>query len=536
MPLTQRIVVALSLGTLISCSEPSETNPVDCEDGKCDIVDSPCDKQGLIEDLSGSTATPVAGRLHDKFAKLVMQTGDTCPTSLQDIMTKLKEQVAAASVDECGETFQRELSTRVISETAQLTGMPARAYRLVTTQACNTTDAVILSMFAAPGAPLQPNAEIISFDDSAGVFNYYDATGDRIEFFGSSKDLLKGSPDGNTRRCAQCHTGGGLIMKELDTPWIHWEGHLDHPGAKELVEANADLLGRKNTGAEFEFVVKDGNQRWNQTRLTHLTTSQSRSVKELLRPLFCTVEINLDNGADFERPKDQIKDIPFDSLLDPQVMGQNQMFGGIPIMTADYDAQITMNGQRIQNRAGQQVAGKVDTIFDYTFVERSAADNDFVIKLRDARIIDTNFIKDVLMVDFTRPIFSKDRCDLLDQFAPEFPADLNPETIRDGFIAKLEAAKPAMGTPAAALLANLKNSNDGTAHTTKVNDFVTACTNLGSAALVKNALAIAALNRNEARKRPIMEFAEAMPFDNQKVDANARLHPATCELVNSFVP
>ena len=95
-------------------------------------------------------------------------------------------------------------------------------------------------------------------DDTAGVFNYYETDGQgKINFFGSSKDLVEqGTGPGQVRRCAGCHTGGGLIMKELDTPWMHWEGHENHPGAAELVTANKNLLGRKNTGAE---VTREGS-------------------------------------------------------------------------------------------------------------------------------------------------------------------------------------------------------------------------------------------------------------------------------------
>ncbi|MEN8197013.1 MAG: hypothetical protein ABFS30_10945, partial [Pseudomonadota bacterium] len=51
-----------------------------------------------------------------------------------------------------------------------------------------------------------------------------------INFFGTSADMLEGKGTGDTRRCAACHVGGGLIMKELDAPWLHWEGDTTTPG------------------------------------------------------------------------------------------------------------------------------------------------------------------------------------------------------------------------------------------------------------------------------------------------------------------
>ncbi len=539
---TRRVVLiaCIVVPSLTSCVGPGDDSGT-CADGKCDEdVVSACDAEQKIHDLSGGGATTsLATSLNDTFARMVMRRGGSCPTTFADILTKLKQQVAADPA--CGESeFEKQLSTRFISETAQLTQMPGR-YRTVTTQSCASVNAVIFSLFgvAAGSTELPPNTEIISFDDSAGVFNYYEATGSGIEFFGSSKDLLKGSPDGKTRRCAQCHTGGGLVMKELDTPWLHWEGHQNIPGTDELIAANKDLLGQKSDGIDMEFVVRDGNTRWIAAKLTHLLTKEPRSVKELLKPLFCTVEINIDNGADFARPKPGMQggqvltQIPIDSLLDP--VFTERIFEGLPVSPTDYDALVKTNEQKMQNRQGQQIGMHIDTIFDYGFIERSAIDNEFVTKLREARIIDADFIKDVLMVDFTRPVFSTERCNLL-SFTPEISGELSPPKIRDGFIAKLAAKNPAAGTPEAVLLANLKNKSDSAAHDAKVNGFINACKSLGSAGFLKNALAITSLNRNKARKMTVMEFAETLPFDNQKVDANARLHPTTCALVNALVP
>src|SRR5262249_9225946 len=93
--------------------------------------------------------------------------------------------------------------------------------------------------FGDPRPPL--SIEIIAYDQTAGVFNYYtmpqskvvhgsrpihDHVGDdaQWELHGSSMDLaMKGAAtDGESRFCANCHPGGGLQMKELDSPWIHW--------------------------------------------------------------------------------------------------------------------------------------------------------------------------------------------------------------------------------------------------------------------------------------------------------------------------
>jgi hypothetical protein len=472
-------------------------------------------------DASGRNNRKIAGRLNDPLANLAFKTGDDCPRSFQDIMAKLRLTDKEGCPDESS-----GINTRVVSETAQAMDTPTN-YRMVTSRKCDGRDTheLLFSLFgvSAGATSLPSGVEIIAFDKTAGVFNYYETDGSEITFFGNSKDMLKGDA-GNTRRCAACHTGGGLIMKELDTPWMHWEGHLDTPGAAELVSANADL-GSKATGAEFEGVVKAGNRLWNTSRIA--SVREDSSLKETLRPLFCTVEVNIDNGADFKSPVEggpggsELSRVPFDSLLDPQLSG----FGGISVAFADYDAAIKANGQRVQG-----VAGAIDTVMDYAFIERSHADNDYVDKLEAAGIVDEEFIKDVLMVDFTRPIFSDERCELL-EFAPVLAsADLTPDKVRDGFLATL--GNPAAGSPAAELKNNLLTEGGSDA---VVKVFTDACTALGSAPFIENALKVTSMNRATAANMRVFEFPQTIPTDNQSVASGSRLSPIDCSVTTEFI-
>ncbi len=529
MPTSKLFLLASlsSLYGLIGCAMPDDGLEDECADGKCDVAKTPCD--GIMVDKSGNKMKNPARSVGDPFAKAVLHAGDTCPTTFTEIMDKLRENDKEGCPGE-----QDGIETRVISETAQAMGK-ASGMRAVVTRTCNnrSTDGIIFSLFG-----LQPNqsslprgAEVIAFDETAGVFNYYETDGDTLNFFGSSKDMLKGTGTAGDRRCAGCHPDGGLVMKELDTPWMHWEGHENTPGADDFVKKHAKNLGSKTSGAELEGVVKSGNRKWNKTRIA--TLKASGKVTELLRPLFCTNEFNLDNGSDFGSPVaggpggSEMSRIPFDSILDPQL----KSFGSISVEFADYDAQIKANGQRVEG-----VPNAIDTFFDYTFVERAHIDNDYVDQLVAAGIIDADFVKDVLMVDFTRPVFSSDRCTLAD-FAPALSAeDLKADKIRAGFIAALEAETPAATSPAGALLKNLKTDGDTAAHEAKVDAFVAACTALGSKPFVANALQITSLNRSQARQRPVVEFDATMPTDNLNVDAAARLSPTTCQIVKTFTP
>ncbi len=532
-PVLRFVTIALASVGAVGCTPPV-TDGSTCESGKCDVPDSEvpdtvCD--GIIVDNSGAGHHKVAGRNNDAFASLVMRTGDGCPTGFADIMAKLRK---TDKGEGCTADPRSGIATRLVSETAQASGKPTN-YRAVVSRACGDRDEdnllFSLSGIKAGATSLPEFVEIISFDEAEGVFNYYDSKPGQIRFFGSSKDMLQG-PDGETRRCAKCHVSGGLIMKELDVPWLHWEGHADTPGAQQLVDANKDL-GSKEDGENMEGIVRGGNMMWNETRIEHLMNGDKISLQQLLRPLFCTVEFNIDAGSNFGSPvtggvggdDDHLTVLRQNFLLDPQ-LGTGQ----VDVEPADYDAVIKQNGQFV---AG--VAGAIDTVFDHAFIERSDIDRDFVFQLMEQGFLDDGFVKDVLNVDFTRPVFSTDRCDLL-SLAPEIDAPVTPDKVRDAFLASLRAADVAPGTPAATLLKNLETPNDAEALRESANAFTSACQKLGSRRAVENALAVTSLQRDEARRRPVaMEFAATLPDDAQNVNPKTRLHPKTCELVNTYV-
>jgi hypothetical protein len=528
--------ITLSLFTNACASDdlPTEEQVPSCDGGKCDGLDlpetaiaaTPCD--GIMIDKSGRNAKKVAGRLNDPIANAVFKKGTSCPTTYKEILAKLRE----ADKAKCPDTSQG-LSTRLISETGQLTGQPS-LMRGVVTRECGPRKEheLFFSLFGLqPNASsLPPNVEIIALDKSAGVFNYYEADGNgKINFFGNSKDMLKGPASGDVRRCANCHVEGGLVMKEFDSPWLHWEGDADIPGAQTFVDKFKADLGTKSDGINMESLVRTGNEIWNASKQKLLKTSTT--TQDLLRPLFCTLDVNIGSattGADVTR----LPGPSMVSLLDDQLG-----FRSLQIDPADYKAQIAANGQVV---AG--VAGKKDTAFGYTYMMRSKISSDYVNQMIKSGLIDENLAKDILMVDFTRPIFSKDRCDLLAKI-PNIPVVNNslstptmsaPEIIRAAIVQGL--GTPAAGTPAAELLASIKNKADDASHVARVKTFSDACTALGSKKLTANALTVASLNRTIARGLPILEFQETVVSDNLSVPAETRLNPKTCELTTQFVP
>ena len=524
----KRIAFLLLLTGLVgalACGGGSEDG-ADGDNGKGGKADEnggdfPCEVEhfrGGAIDLSQRT---------DVLAEKVLKNGDGCPTDFAAVMEKLRQ----TDSEKCStETRTSGINSMVVSETAQLLGEPT-GYRIVTTRKCGDRDQedLFFSLFGVSPVEkdeegkftgnLPRGAEVMAFDEAKQEYAYYEITnGGKWEFFGTSTDILTGEAG----RCASCHTGGGPIMKELDTPWLHWEGHEDVPGAKDLVDAFDDL-GSKASGSRMEGLTKSGNRKWNKTRVELLKSTGDTS--RLLEPLFCTVEVNIDNGTDFAGR--ELGRVNLDFMLDPQLAG----FGGIDVNHEDYVALrdefeqfVDLGGQNAQDAEGKEIR---DTIFLFAYPERSFADNDYVTKLKDAGIVDDEFIKDVLAVDFTNPIWSDARCDLL-QFAPEVE-EFTPDTLREGFLAKLADAEG--GTPAAALKANLEEKENQQAHKDAVTAFTDACKARDKREFLEDIMIVVTAHRDQARALHVFEFDPSLPKSTFSVDPSVHLDPVTCELV-----
>jgi len=577
-------VLALSLLCSAACAADGGGPSTDCTGDKCDSLDgddkpleSPCDS--VLFDRSGRGFLPERLAEDALIKQVYMDADGGCPVLYDEIMALMKK--VDTSSCQGGPSDAKGLATRVVTEQAQLNGSSSGAgYRTITSRTCDGRPefGLLFSLFGfaddpgAASAGLDPSGtadpdgvEIVAFDESNGVFNYYKEVGGKMGFFGSSTDFVGKGPGGpnltDERGCANCHPGGGINMKELTAPWLHWEGTFKSPGASDLVASRDAVMGSLEDGPNLQLdIIQPGNQKWNERRLQFL--KDGPEVKKLLEPLFCPVQVNIasQNAKNKIGPR-----FLFDNQLASLAGGASA--ASITLTATHYD--------RIIGAIGQQVPGssKADVVAPMAFIERSHEDMDFVDKLVAAGIIDDGFRQDVLMVDFTRPVFSDDRCDLL-QFAPDLaPEDRTADKIRDGFIANLAGADE--GSPAAQLKAHLeaRAAGDPIDHGATLKTFVAACKTRQSSETITagdgtvsafhaDVMKLRSLQRKIAFRDGVLdtlkgsaqhpfkvfEFPDTLPADEiavstsaaagdlLKVDPEARLSPVDCTLVDTFVP
>jgi hypothetical protein len=348
---------------------------------------------------------------------------------------------------------------------------------------------------------------------------------------GSSKNAVADgydcSPNGDCEpraaqkaRCWACHESGGLNMKELVTPWNSWDLNNNISGDK--VFAKFPSILQRTSGAELEGRIENGNTEWDAKRIEAL---KAQGVAEVLRPLFCTLTVNIQSAG----ARGNVSFIPPDFFSE----GFN-VLSGVGIDNATYQQAITANGQRFVDRSGKRVGTANESPNGFLYVAKGDVDRRYLQALQTAKIIDEEFVGDVMHVDFTRPIFSPTRCGLADLAPTLAPAEMTAQKIHDEFVTKL---RDASAPGAAQLLKNL-SATDLADHKQDIASFAAVCAKRDKRQLVNDILQYNAhlkfAAKNHRTNTPngaqgIIEFSETFPVDNLK-DTTLAFDPATCTL------
>lgn len=350
--------------------------------------------------------------LKDPIAQFVLRAEGSCPRTVAEVMAVLAQR------DGIDCSVPTGTGTALVSETAQVTGIPDD-FRAISLRDCGGRGehglAISMAGLHGDAESLPDDAEFMAFDTTLGSFAFYTLQGGVWTFHGTSKDMVA---PGSKSRCAQCHVDGGMVMKELDTPWVHWEGDADTPGAAQLID-DIDALGTRRTGADLEQTVLAANREWTEIWLKDLLLAGD--LRRVLEPLFCGKEFNVGTAA--KAAGDPVRFVPAEALVD-DAFDRGAFPLQINVTPQAYDAAIAAANQRVQ-RGGKALVGPDgksvrDTHFAMAFVQRARADQQFVERLQQVGVVDEEFVLDVLAVDFTRPVFSAERCALLD-FVPPLP-------------------------------------------------------------------------------------------------------------------
>lgn len=260
--------------------------------------------------------------------------------------------------------------------------------------------------------------EAIAFDLKKGVYNFYELVGtangprwfyrgDSFDAYEDNKFLKTGEPSqfGTRMRCSACHNSGGPIMKELALPhndW--WKKRTGLPfGPNKLSGEMKEYLSQFIDASQFAQNVKRG------LLLSEKKTfSNGRSLKEKLRPLFCSTEINLRSDVNPLASPVSVIDVPSEVFVDPLLA---------PVGALRMEKRLYINAlQTLGSRFPE--TNLSDAVYAFLAPAKSEVNQLQVKQLIAEGVIDEEFAVDILSVDFTHPLFSKTRCDFL-KLVPE---------------------------------------------------------------------------------------------------------------------
>lgn len=285
--------------------------------------------------------------------------------------------------------------------------------------------------------------ELIAWDSAKGLYNFYELIGDGAKgkwfYRGDSADIVSDAqwlhrqrPEGvaifgDKLRCSGCHVNGGPIMKELAEPHNDWwrrERPLPLAG-KTFERRLAPIVSSLSAPGTLAEAVKAGNHRLQQSA-AYQAALAGRGLQAQLRPLFSPQEVNFESDAEGdEEHRSPMLSIPGAFFIDPQLFDAGPVTASrvyYERILQKYDVRFPETGRRDGDRA-------------WLAPVKASSDVAAINALVEARVIDRRFVRAVLAIDFTNPVFSPVRAKLLTLL----PSQATPHW-KDEYIVRLKAS------------------------------------------------------------------------------------------------
>ena len=174
---------------------------------------------GLDSEAGRAMSDDERARLGDWFATNILRRG-VFPVTLDDVKQ------AVDGLNNSADPRPRE-EIFAIAEAGQIRWSPAtaslpRGIRYVVARGrAGESGADVLVSTRPPSASIEVFLQIAAWDDTARHFNFYERIG-RAWYWEGNSWLALGEPT-RGKGPFDSHVNGGLVMKELAQPWMHWE-------------------------------------------------------------------------------------------------------------------------------------------------------------------------------------------------------------------------------------------------------------------------------------------------------------------------
>ncbi len=276
--------------------------------------------------------------------------------------------------------------------------------------------------------------EFIVWDQRKELYNFYELlsspSGSKWFYRGDSRDIWNDVallhrkrksgelPFGNRLRCSGCHIAGGPIMKELKPPHDSWwteERQLPLGGRTPNTEVQV-IMDKLEGPPTLAAAVIDGTLRLQSGRAFQERMKSNPQVA--LRPLFCPEEINLESNPEVDGDPHGNISVPSGFFIDRRLaLREPDLISPI----RHYEDALT------QYRSAFPETGALDADHAWLTPVKATSDILAVDQLVEMDLISRHFVQAVLAVDFTRPVFSQERCGLLKSVPEKWSANFLDE-------------------------------------------------------------------------------------------------------------
>jgi len=383
--------------------------------------------------------------LSDPFAELVLRRG-VFPDNLDELLDAFDAQSGSPQGLDRRSSF-------LISEGGQIRfqpGLDKGGSRLITVLSRGASPEVMISTLVPAGASARSGDllnEVLAWDPRNRTFHFYQRQA-KAWFWCGQSDMALVEPT-RGRGPFDSHVNGYPVMKELQTPWVHWHG--PGLGVAETAYGPDDplvtdpLFVDKDHALTFETrVIRPLAARWNQARFEKaLTDGRLQRLDQYARQVVTATTGNLISS---HREWSQIDaamgpdDVPASFFVDLETLaGTLRLPIEVPPLrldTATYAELVATHDLRVR---GGSVDQPGDVPFCFTVPERAHEDNLALAILVQQGVLSRRLAACLAMVDFTNPLNSTRRAALLAHF-PDSAGAGDAEALDQVFVDAVRAA------------------------------------------------------------------------------------------------
>lgn len=477
-----------------------------------------------VRALSGEET---AQALRDPFGALLLRRGKF-PLTLRAILAEL------AAFDQQPEGIPKQQAFFVadggqIAWTPDTAGL-ARQLRLVLVRH-RGGDAELLVSTASPFDSEEVFLQLLAWDPDNLAFNFYERRGGAWIWAGSSWDAL--APDTRGHGPFDSHVNGGLVMKELKVPWMHWNSMAITIEPSALAPDDPlrnDPLFTGRDGAEsLEKLVRGGLTRWTNARLKRCVTGDTLTrAPEFFRQVLATTTVNLTSSPQVSRTvtADQPLRLPRTFFLHVDAL-LNELNLGIAFPPPKVDGALYLDCLKRYAVELRDEAFSVpgDTFFAFPVPEPAFEDVIVLRELLTRQFLTRRMAVTLFMVDFPNPVFSPRREQLLAHVPDEVTAADGDGWFQARFVKAIRAAVGSLpqDAPEREFLELWELADDAwePACVARVNAYLETvgarladATGAGFDAFFR----LAESRRRDFRHRPLSEFSLTLPFTSIPAD------------------